>query len=290
VAAAATLIALLQLTGALRIHAAAAASPGAGAGSTLQKLVQGHIFGADRRELDPSGLYPFSAIGKLLARGRGHAHECTSFLVGPSIALTNRHCVRGFEGLSFFFEAPPTGAKGGRRRVPVLSMVTPAEFNSSVDDWAMLRLKEPIGNELDWLDLGDASELPLAQGPVEVRMAGFSGDRGELLYQECRIHLRDADGGLIHDCSTANGASGSAIYVPGTDGRARVVAIHSASLVGREELEQARAAEPRRLAEFVPERGGHAVAAENFMAPVEDELWRLEESVAGYAGDIHRAR
>lgn len=193
------------------------------------------VFAADDREPMPLDMYPWSAVGRLVT-SEGH---CTASLIGPDLILTNAHCVMmGDEN------SPTLALPQAVRFYPAFHPGQPAMHSSGLRvwlddlvlerglvnvsgqlaDWAIIRLRQPLGDRYGWLSVGQASNVDA------VSLGGYSGDHqdGEvaLVHRDCHVTEQRPDGSMIHDCDMTAGASGSPLIR--WDGReAQVVALNA---------------------------------------------------------------
>jgi hypothetical protein len=102
------------------------------------------------------------------------------------------------------------------------------------DDWALVRLREPVDPAVTPQPLPDGPLLPTGAATLRVVMvspAGHSNFRLATSIEDCAIRQIDApsEDGMRrarHDCNDGYGGSGSGLF--GEDGR--LIAMHSASL------------------------------------------------------------
>lgn len=186
----------------------------------------------DRRLLADAAQWPFSALGRLNAAGRGF---CTTVLVGPSTALTAAHCLfnprtgrpRALSDLHVVagFQRDTWLGHARAKRVHMELTTFPRTLDTAFAprDWAVIELDAPLGETVGWLGLRDVSadpEAPLFE-------AGYRHDRPYAVSvgTGCQVVER-RDNTLLHDCVVSRGGSGSPL-LQYADGRFWVVGLHS---------------------------------------------------------------
>jgi hypothetical protein len=103
-----------------------------------------------------------------------------------------------------------------------------------VDDWALLRLRQPVSGPMKPQPVPDASSLPTESTPMRIVMvspAGHSNSDLPTSLEDCEILKIDPPSAdrmrrVRHDCNDGYGGSGSGLFT--ADGR--LIAMHSASL------------------------------------------------------------
>ena len=174
-------------------------------------------FAANAR-LDPA----VRAIGQAYFRSR----KGTAFLVDRCHAATSQHLVS--------MTADPVGA-----RISFRLFHDRKKLRTTVVDAGHLeRRKAPVDYLRDWVLLRLDNCLPedtptfgLALRPLEgeVATAGYPSDLdGPTLEWDCRIRALTAQG-LLHDCASYPGSSGSPLFVRNADGVPVAVAIQAAA-------------------------------------------------------------
>tara|TARA_R110000868_G_C10953026_1_gene767976 strand:+ start:1247 stop:2368 length:1122 start_codon:yes stop_codon:yes gene_type:complete len=187
------------------------------------------IFGPDNRSVLNTHAYPYGAIVRLVNAEGGH---CSGSLIGRDLVLTNSHCMVEESGRSKSgIQATIHGLPGYSPRVSVESFIsgTLDYKDEPRNDWALARLKEPIGDVTGWFGLAETAQIGGGY-----TLAGFSGDfkRGQVAGVHAGCALKGALGGLgviMHDCDMTKGASGSSIWKL-TNKHAFIHALNSAQL------------------------------------------------------------
>jgi V8-like Glu-specific endopeptidase len=156
---------------------------------------------------------------------------CTGSLIGPRHVLTNAHCVVHRDLTPQDNIVFQLGWQNSRS----LAMGTPIEAtvgsNVGADDWAVMVLRENLGDEFGWLEMVDVDSAASLSFPRRVTNVGYSGDfqNGQVagVHVNCKIHGIEADM-LLHDCDTTRGASGGPLLVTARGHRPVILGINSA--------------------------------------------------------------
>jgi protease YdgD len=216
------------------------------------------IINDDGRTPMLSDRYPWSAIGRVdWVNDRGDVvSACTGTLVGVDLVLTNAHCLideATDEPTAYRLRFQPNLRRG---RADVSAQVVDYTYGDSpytglaADDWALLRLNQPLGDTygyLGWRSLDFTDDALVEETAGKVSIVGYAGDfpterlrnfgePGETagLSDGCSVLLVVSDGDLadtlIHDCDTNAGASGGPILGQFDDGEHYIVGLHSGSI------------------------------------------------------------
>lgn len=194
------------------------------------------IKGHDDRVSVDGRQYPWSAVGRLT---KGDGSLCSGVLIGPDTVLTAAHCLwnearNGWATTNELYFAAgmtddiPTALSGVVKTEWPTSYrgVRDHSLQNSVNDWAILTLREPIGLRAGWFDLVK-NWTGEHDGTGTVTQVGFSVDRRATVHADHGCHLRGwvMPGLLAHDCDAVEGDSGSALLLKSGDDY-RVLGIH----------------------------------------------------------------
>lgn len=185
--------------------------------------------------------YPWSAIGRINAGGRGH---CTGFLIAARQVMTAAHCLydsrngrwRGASELHFV-----AGYQRDTYRIhsPVSSYERAQRFDiaagptaaNAINDWAVLTLEKPIGRQAGWLGLRRLDKALLARlerGKARALQAGYRRGFAHIMTVNLNCPISgffEGKAGILHACNIAKGDSGSPLLVLDR-GEFRVAGLH----------------------------------------------------------------
>jgi len=204
----------------------------------------------DQRRRMPAREFPWSAMGRL---NNGQGGHCSATLIGPRLVATAAHCLwndrtqRPMPASAFTFVAGYD--RGEFLRASKIIAIHPAagwiftteqqELASRANDWAVLELAEPVGDDIGWI----ATAVPKAG--MTVAVAGYGKDKAfvPLAHVGCHLTQQPMAGVLFHDCDAVQGESGGPVLA-WVDGGLRLVAINVAVIPSRGELGVAAAVTP----------------------------------------------
>lgn len=193
-------------------------------GRTRPMTINDHYFGHDDRVLVPVDEAPWRYMGVLRMDNGG---ACSATLVAPDVIATAAHCIHGDSGLSAAGRFSSASSDHEARITAYLidRRFDVRRFNSTDEidglDWALLRLDQPLGNELGYAGIqnltGRGGQVALA---TDIMQAGFSWDTGSHLSGNlrCRMVQLNPDNTFAHECDTTRGDSGSGFLVRNGNG------------------------------------------------------------------------
>ncbi len=221
-------------------------------------LFAGHIFGKDDRRpvLFPSP--PYSMVGRIRIETGGKVLFCSGSLVGPDLALTNLHCVDQFltnkNDTKIYFQA---FYHKGRSLAdsPVTEIFADYQLTKAAisyegyNDWAILKLENPIGLRLGWFEVASTAKIEKTYSqwlsefvglskPARylVDLAGYNGDidEAEVLTVQKDCEIKATSSKIGHDCDMNKGSSGAPIYYLSPDGKYTIVAVNEGARLSPE--------------------------------------------------------
>jgi len=184
--------------------------------------INDHFFGWDDRTILDTGAAPWSMIGWIVMDADDTS--CTATLVASNVIVTAAHCIEvdGEIDARGVFETG-FGLPGGARRAEITAYAISPERNAggklrdeSETDWALLRIDQPLGDELGFVYTRPLAFYTENQALLmTLFQAGYSWDTGDNLSGnlDCRIVGFEGDSLIRHDCDTTRGDSGSPLMI-----------------------------------------------------------------------------
>lgn len=189
-----------------------------------------NVFGPDKRKPISSFEYPYRTVGYI------EATRCTGVLVGRRLVLTAAHCVLDLttqeirKDLTFFNPNYLNGKSYKKSWIEHIWVGTQDLKNHQEDDWAILKIEEPLGDGFGWMEVREETELP-------VNCMGYSADisSGKVpsIHEGCKLLAVENDI-ILHDCHATRGSSGAPIFVTEND-KAYIVALNVGEFRGTSE-------------------------------------------------------
>lgn len=191
-----------------------------------------NVFSGNKRGKVTSTQYPWSAIGRLEVPGG----ICTASMVGPDLILTNAHCVvdeakNDLKAGTIIFRPNYTdGTSAYSSEVSYAWWGSSTPSTNKRGDWAILRLKESLGDKVGWL----GSKFTPNLNSTAFYAVGYSGDFENSNSASWETGCSFTGGvysyGLApHNCSNSRGASGGPMFVF-EDTKPNIIAIHTSEL------------------------------------------------------------
>eukprot|EP01026_Neomeris_dumetosa_P037495 TRINITY_DN3038_c0_g1_i4.p1 TRINITY_DN3038_c0_g1~~TRINITY_DN3038_c0_g1_i4.p1 ORF type:complete len:323 (-),score=29.92 TRINITY_DN3038_c0_g1_i4:65-1033(-) len=183
------------------------------------------VIGIDERKLvDDTSLFPWSAIGRLRISGCSDSehHTCSGVMIAPSLLLTAAHCVRRQQEWckSAWFTTGQSFGEGLLKfdgGVPIQIDVPTCWDAGDLDcDFALLHLDWQLGCATGFFGFGYDCDNTIYNN---IKVAGFPKDdklsTNKMYYSECdEVLVGDCmnEERFIHDCDTSIGMSGSPLW------------------------------------------------------------------------------
>lgn len=175
---------------------------------------------------------PWQAIGKVELIPEGHMPNssqkgvqfCTGSLISKDLVLTNAHCVLESNGLTrqtIWFR--PNIQKSNNTRMlaaPVAKvwLGTMMPDHHRADDWALLKLKIPLGNRVGWFEVKDyPDQFLVSDESNKTSLIAYAMDYNHgkqlMIHSGCSINgFGEREPYLRHDCDMNGGSSGGPMF------------------------------------------------------------------------------
>ncbi|MEO1127099.1 MAG: trypsin-like peptidase domain-containing protein [Cyanobacteria bacterium J06639_16] len=209
---------------------------------------RGIIDGDERVEM-LSRSYPWSAIGLIISYSDSDsAQSCSGTLVATDVVLTNAHCVLDYETGEVYpsIVFAPNVINGTVVSTDDITEVDSVFYGPAFaedpraphpDDWAFMKLKQPLGDRygtLPWQIIPPERLVNDYEG--EINLVGYSGDFPEDnpgktagVHLGCSV-IDQYEDSLAHDCDTFGGSSGGPLLM-WIDDQPYIVGVNSAEWV-----------------------------------------------------------
>jgi protease YdgD len=222
------------------------------------------IIGTDDRTPVLTRAYPWSAIGRIEITTANEGYTCTGTLIGLDLVLTNAHCLMDEQTKQPMIPKNPTpenpnqikfspsmirGEALDTARVIDYRFGTNDPYTNPGDDWAILKLDQPLGARygyLGWRNLDFANPKMLQATRDRLSLVGYAADfpttrnteygtsgKTAGMNENCSIEglitQKGLKGVLLHRCDSNPGASGGPIFAQFSNGNYYIVGLHSGS-------------------------------------------------------------
>ncbi|MBD2259314.1 trypsin-like peptidase domain-containing protein [Pseudanabaena sp. FACHB-2040] len=209
------------------------------------------VINEDDRVLMTSQSFPWTAVGRINGiTAEGENYICTGTLIADAVVLTNAHCVlnpdTGMLSRSIVFlpnlihgQVASEADVGQVEAVLVGTDFRDRNQPPHPDDWALLKLDQPLGQKYGTVGLSRLDAEALATDPFteQLIMVAYSSDfpaaaAGETAsaHLGCSIVGETEEEVIEHACDTHGGSSGGPIFAI-INGEPRIVALNAAEEV-----------------------------------------------------------